>query len=234
MSATTGLPTLLGPRCLLRRPWARLTDAEWAELRAWLPGGDPEAECPRRGRKPTNLRRTVDAIFWIAASKGPWKALPPELGKPGSASRALRRWARDGVLEPLLTKLTHPDAHASPVLLGLAWWVARAFRRMARIVSTAALALAQKVLCLVDACPAWPLRLPDRNLSKTARAWLRQLNSGLKKQALQVAGAARQAPPAEHPPPDMAALRACVRAVRLGWAQLRLGVCGNRHQWRLK
>lgn len=229
MLATADHPTLLGPRSLVRRPWAPLTDQEFAELRPWLPGGNPDADAPRRGRKPENLRRTLDAIFWIAASTGPWKHLPEHLGKPGSASRALRRWARDGVLEPLLTKVTHPDAEASPALLGLAWWVARSFRRMARVVSTAALALAQKLLCLVDACPAWPLQLPDRNLSKTAQAALKLLNKRLDRKP-RLVGDGGNCATLER----VDAARAAIRAVRAGWRALRLGVCGNRHQWRLR
>jgi hypothetical protein len=29
-------------------------------------------------------------------------------------------------------------------------------------------------------------------------------------------------------------MRLVLRAAKAGWNQLRLGVCGNRHQWRLK
>jgi hypothetical protein len=135
------------------------------------------------------------------------------------------------VLEPLLTKLTHPDAEASALLQGLAWWVARAFRRMARIVSTAA--LAQKVLCLVDACPAWPLQLPDRNLSKTASAALKLLNARLQRKARLVARSAVDGG-TQAMLERLAAARAAIRAVRSGRWALRLGICGNRHQWRLK
>jgi transposase len=79
----------------------------------------------RRSRRPrapgANLRRTLDAIFWIAASKHPWRALPPELGKPDSAHRTLRRWAGRGVLDRLLMALTtHPLAGATPALRSMA------------------------------------------------------------------------------------------------------------------
>lgn len=90
-------PPILGPRQLIPRAWAPMTDAEWAALRPWLPGADPDA-APRRGARARDLRRTVDAIFWVAASSGPWRDLPAGLGRPDSAGRTLRRWARAGVL----------------------------------------------------------------------------------------------------------------------------------------
>jgi hypothetical protein len=82
-------------RCRLTpEPWRPIADLEWAELRVWLPHGDSDVPHRGPGRPPKNLRRTVDAIFWVAASKGPWKDLLPELGKPGTAHRTLTRWAR--------------------------------------------------------------------------------------------------------------------------------------------
>jgi transposase len=220
----------LPPHTLTPKPWRPITDAEWACLRVWLPHGDPDVPRSGPGRPPRDLRRTVDAIFWVAASSGPWKELPPELGKPGTAHRTLTRWARAGVLEPLLVKVAHPDADGGAALKGLGWWLARAFRRMARIVQTAALALVKTALGLVDAWPANPLRLPDRDLSKTAKASLRTVAKALKLNTMLLARAeddtAREARHGGH--------RTISRTLRAGWRQLRLGICGNRHQWRLK
>jgi len=220
----------LAPRRLTPRPWRHLTDSEWAELRAWLPHGDPDRPQRRPGRPPRDLRKTVDAIFWIAASSGPWKELPAELGKPGTAHRTLSRWARAGVLEPLLVKVSHPEADGSATLCGLAYWLARSFRRMARIVGTAALALVRDLLGLVDAWPANPLTLPSRDLSKTARATLRTVGNALKLNTMLLVraedDAAREARHRTH--------RIVSRTLRAGWRQLRIGTCGNRHQWRLR
>lgn len=69
---------------------------------------------------------------------------------------------------------------ASPTMRGIAYWLARAFRRMAKIVGTVSLILVRDILRLADACPASPLILPDRTLSKTARARLKPLENGLK------------------------------------------------------
>ena len=220
----------IAPHRLTPRPWRPITDAEWLALRVWLPHGDPDRPHRGPGRPPRDLRRTVDAIFWIAAGAGPWKALPAELGKPGSAHRTLTRWARAGVLEPLLIKATHPDAEGSPPLKALGWWLARAFRRMARIVSTAALALVHDVLGLVDSWPANPLRLPDKSLSKTAKASLRTVGNALRLNAMLLVRAEHD----EARAPRYQAHRTITRALRAGWRQLRLGICGNRHQWRLR
>ena len=220
----------LAPHRLAPRPWRPITDAEWAELRLWLPHGDPDQQHRGPGRLPKDLRRTVDAIFWIAASTGPWKDLPSALGKPGTAHRTLTRWARAGVLEPLLVKVFHPDAEGSATLRALGYWLARAFRRMARIVGTAALSLVRDLLGLVDAWPANPLRLPDKSLSKTAKASLRTVANALRLNTMLLVRAdddeARDARHGTH--------RIIGRALRAGWRQLRLGICGNRHLWRLK
>jgi transposase len=223
----------LAPHRLTPRPWRPLTDIEWAELRLWLPHGD--ADVPHRGpgRPPKNLRRTADAIFWVAASSGPWKDLPPELGKWATAHRTLSRWARAGRLEPLLVKVTHPEAEGSAALRRLAYWLARAFRRMARIVSTAALGLVRDLLGLVDAWPANPLLLPNRNLSKTAKASLRTVCNALRLNTMLLARSARDGDNLARAAREKTH-RTVSRALSAGWRQLRLGVCGNRHQWRLK
>lgn len=86
------------------------------------------------------------------------------------------------------------------------------------------------VLGLVDAWPANPLTLPSRNLSKTAKASLRTVGNALRLNTMLLArgkdDAARVARQKTH--------RTISRALRTGWRQLRLGVCGNRRQWRLK
>ena len=59
------------PAALAPHPFRPLTDAEYALLSRHLPSIEG-----RRGRPPQDRRRTLDAIFWIACSKGPWKDLP--------------------------------------------------------------------------------------------------------------------------------------------------------------
>jgi transposase len=219
----------LGPIRFPPRPWAQLSDAEYEALRPVL-----AAPPGRRGRKPENLRRTLDAVFWVAAGTAPWKDLPPELGKPNSVARALRRWAKAGLLSVLLVRATRKDA--SRVLRGLAYWLCRAFRRMAKLVGTTSLLLVRDVLRLVDAWPANPLRLPDRNLSQTAQAELDRLGIGLKMYARRIsrAGRSQVLPPAETLQACIKAARGCIRAIRAGWRLMRLAKLGNRSEWKTR
>ena len=92
------------------------------------------------------------------------------------------------------------------------------------------MALVKTVLGLVDAWQAWPPLLPDANLSKIARRGLDTVHSALKLHPMLFARAKTR----EGREPPYKTARLAIRAVRAGWNQLRLGACGNRHQWRLK
>lgn len=176
------------PRSFQPHPWAKLTDQEWAALRPWLTGGDRK----RRGRPPQNLRRTADAIFWVAASTGPWRELPAELGKPGSAHQALRRWAKSSTLYWLVLGCCLPDSKVSPLLKRLAWFVCRAFRRMGRLLPFASLRQMERH-GFKDALPQWPLQVPDRNLSKTTSLLVRGAIQEIASGGLEALQAARDA-----------------------------------------
>lgn len=147
-----------------------LTDAEYAFL-------SPHLSSPR-GRRPSDPRRTLDAILWIAATRLPWRALPEHLGRPDTAHRALRRWAKTGQLETALLA-THAARHDVPAAASLLHRLCRAFRRMAKILPLASLLLARR-LGLEAALPCAPRHLPDPHLSETARsAALRALENPL-------------------------------------------------------
>jgi transposase len=165
------------PRFTPAHPWQPLTDAEYATLCAFLP---PIEGRGRRGRRPADRRRTLDAIFWVACSQGPWKELPPELGKPDSAHRQLRRWARAGVLDRLLFAAAGAGPrggrrrrHRSPAerllraaLAALEYRICCAWRRMARLASVGSLLLAKR-LGLWTALPCVSWFLPNPILSET-------------------------------------------------------------------
>lgn len=153
------------PLPIAPHPFRPLTDAEYALLDRYLPS--PEG---RRGRPPQHRRRTLDAIFWVACSAGPWKDLPEHLGRPGTASRALRRWAQTGHMNLLLHQVaTATRARADKTWRNLAWRIARAWRRISRVVPLSMLLLA-KQLAIKPALPAEPRWLPDLNLSKTIQS----------------------------------------------------------------
>jgi transposase len=165
-------------------PFRPLTDAEFALLARYLPS--PEG---RPGRPPADRRRTLDAIFWIACSTGPWKDLPEHLGRPDTASRALRRWAHSGHMNLLLHEAaTSSRATSDRLWRALAWRIARAWRRISRVVPLSMLMLAKR-LDLRAALPADPRWLPDPDLSKTVQS---QVIAALKRvhdQAVGVFGA---------------------------------------------
>lgn len=144
-----------------RQPWAPMTDAEWAALAPLI------AAPARTGRPPADPRRLWDAIFWVACSRGPWRELPPALGRADTAHRALRRHLRAGTLERLLLAIS-PHPLAGGDLASLAWRIARAFRRVARLMSMAQLLLARR-LGLLSALPCAPGDLPLPGLSEILR-----------------------------------------------------------------
>jgi hypothetical protein len=129
-----------------------MTDAEWAVLAPVV---------THWTGRPTDNRRLWDAIFWVACSKGPWRELPEALGRADTAHRALRRAARSGTLGRLLLLVSdHPAGRA----LSLRWRVARAARRVARLLDMRHLLLALR-LGLRDALPAAPADLPKPHLA---------------------------------------------------------------------
>lgn len=146
-------------------PFLPLTDPEFAFLSRHLP-----PHTGRRGRPPADPRRTLNAIFWVACSSGPWKDLPEDYGRPGTASRQLRRWARSGHMD-LLLALVAGRAAEDEILNGLAWRICRAWRRISRVVPLSSLMRA-KTFNLRAALPAPPNFLPDPNLSKAAQAFV--------------------------------------------------------------
>lgn len=144
-------------------PFRPLTDDEYALLARNLPPVEG-----RRGRPPQDRRRTLDAIFWVACTRGPWKDLPHEFGRPDTASRALRRWARTGHMDLLLTHLAN-STRRDRLWRALAWRICRAWRRVSRIVALSQLLLAKR-LGLLPALPAAPCYLPDPVLSETIQS----------------------------------------------------------------
>ena len=144
-----------------RHDWQPLTDGEWVALAPLLAGSG-------RGRPPADRRRTMDAIFWIACSRGPWRGLPAELGPADTAHRTLRRFARSGLLDRLLVAVSRHPLAGDPALRPLEWRIARAWRRAWRMLSGASLALARR-LGLDSALPAPPADWPRADLSEIIR-----------------------------------------------------------------
>jgi transposase len=142
-----------------RRPWAPLTDAEFAALR-------PFFTREGAGRPLHDLRGRLNAVFWVACQKGPWRLLPRDIGPADTASRQFRRWVGAGIWTRLLKLVARPDC--PPLLRRLEHWICRAYRRALRLLGLPGLALAQR-LGLRSALPAPWWMLPKPDLSESWR-----------------------------------------------------------------
>jgi transposase len=138
-----------------------MTDDEWAALAPLLTAN--------RGRPARDARRLWDGIFWVACSRGPWREMPAAFGRADTAHRALRRAAMGLRLHDLLLHVSSHPLMRDSGLHGLAWFIARAFRRAFRV-APAAIAYARR-LGFLDALPAAPCWLPRPGLSE----WLRRI-----------------------------------------------------------
>jgi transposase len=62
------------------------------------------------GRRPSDHRRVLDGVFWIARTGAPWRDLPEEFGKWSSVYRQFRRWTLAGLWETILEVLNASEA----------------------------------------------------------------------------------------------------------------------------
>ena len=159
------------------RAWAPLTDAEWAVLSLFV------FRHSGPGRPVRDPRKALDAVFWLAARPGrplaPWHALPPEFGKPDTASRRFRRWAKQGLWSRLLRALADPEYPGIAVLRRLESWICRSYRRAWRVLGVPGVALARR-LGFLSALrgPSW--YLPDPDLSGYVHRLLRPVTDALR------------------------------------------------------
>jgi transposase len=78
----------------------RLTDAQWARLAPFMPGGCRGKRGPR-----TNNRLFLDALLWMARSGGRWRDLPALYGDYRTVKRRYYDWIGRGVLGAILEAL---------------------------------------------------------------------------------------------------------------------------------
>jgi transposase len=73
--------------------WAEeVTDAQWARIEPFVPGG----RAGRRGPRSDN-RSFVNALIWMARSGGRWRDLPERYGNYQTVKRRYYRWVENGV-----------------------------------------------------------------------------------------------------------------------------------------
>jgi transposase len=77
----------------------RLTDDQWDLISDIFP---PPAGT---GRPPVDRRMVMDGILWILRTGAPWRDLPEEFGKWGTAWDLFSKWNADGTLDEILRRL---------------------------------------------------------------------------------------------------------------------------------
>ena len=82
-----------------------LSDEEWAFFAPFV-----IEQGPKRGRPPSDHRRVLDAVFWIARTGSPWRDLPGEIGRWALVHKQFLRWTRSGLWDVLLETLAESGA----------------------------------------------------------------------------------------------------------------------------
>jgi transposase len=82
-----------------------MTDDEWAVFAPFLTGNRS-----RGGRPPSNHRRVLDGVFWMARTGAPWRDLPAEFGNWNSVARQYRRWTEAAVWDVIPAALAESEA----------------------------------------------------------------------------------------------------------------------------
>lgn len=82
-----------------------MNDAEWAFFAPFL-----IENRSRGGRRPQDLRKVLDGIFWITRTGSPWRDLPAEFGNWNSIHHQYSRWTEAGVWDVMLAALAESDA----------------------------------------------------------------------------------------------------------------------------
>jgi hypothetical protein len=164
---------------------------------------------PRRAREAR--RRVLARRAHAARPRAPALGrAPSEFGKPDTASRQFRRWARQGLWTKLLEALADDDRPGIAVLRRLESWICRAYRRAWRVLGVEGMALARR-LGFLSALrgPSWYLPDPDlsewvfRRVGEELSRGLRAVLPGFLRAAwhvMGIAGGRRSVPRALAPP----------------------------------
>ncbi|MBW6396843.1 transposase [Roseomonas sp. HJA6] len=115
------------------------------------------------GRQIGDLKGRLNAIFHLACTTDPWRALPPEHGKPDTVSRYFRRLTHAGLWERLLEAIK--ENHPKHPLNEVAPLIFRACRRAIRLRGLKFIALIRR-LGFLHALNGPPHKLPNPDLSE--------------------------------------------------------------------
>lgn len=82
-----------------------ISDKVWNRLGPVLPGSSGKV-----GRKASDNRKFINAVFWILRTGAPWRDLPPDYGDWKNTHRRFCRWRDGGIWEKILEPLVDaPD-----------------------------------------------------------------------------------------------------------------------------
>jgi len=98
------------------RKWL-MPDALWKEMELLLPAEKCKGKKTRGGRPCVDVRRALDAIFYVLRTGCQWKALPRSLGSGSTAHRYFQKFCKAGVFERLWRK----GLHRYDGLKGIRW-----------------------------------------------------------------------------------------------------------------
>ncbi len=115
------------------------------------------------GRQIGDLRGRLNAVFHLSCTTDPWRALPPEHGKPDTVSRYFRRLTHAGVWEKLLRAIK--DSDPKDPLKDIAPLIFRACRRAIRLRGLRFIVLIRR-LGFLHTLNGPPDKLPNPDLSE--------------------------------------------------------------------
>ena len=88
-----------------------LSDEQWTLVEPLLPGKSTDP-----GRTGSDNRMALEAILWIVRTGAPWRDLPQEFGRWGTAYLRFYRWAKAGVFDRIFDA-TSGDVDVSSVMV---------------------------------------------------------------------------------------------------------------------
>jgi putative transposase of IS4/5 family DUF4096 len=82
-----------------------LTDAQWEQLRPFLP-----PQKPLTGRPAVDHRVIVEGMLWVVRTGSSWRELPERFGPWSTVSSRYQRWCKEGIWACILQVLLPKDA----------------------------------------------------------------------------------------------------------------------------
>ncbi|WP_407353748.1 transposase [Luteimonas sp. R10] len=105
----------------------RMDDAAWRRISDALPG-----KLGARARNGPEMRRSVEAVLWVAGTRARWKDLPIVYGPWRNSYVSFVRWTRAGLWEAVLSQLNDkPVLREELAMLVEAYWARHYSRRLA-------------------------------------------------------------------------------------------------------